>query len=577
MSDILSTITTRTRRGAATPQNQPRTRDQIPNAAGGFAYKAGDEMRLHRFLTIGTDGGTYYTSAQDLTKDNAEVVFRMAKDKGLYTVGQIVEISEAGRAPKNKQAIFALAICAAVGDEATKVASYAALPKVVRTGTHLFEFINYSMQFRGWGMGLRKAVGRWFTEKDVDRLAYQVLKYRQREGITHFDVLRQSHATAHVPTSAEHAALFNWICSQASAKNEKSPRHGLGTLIDRDGRQLDAELPALIGVFEELQWADTPLKRVVELINSGVGVSWEMIPDRFINEPKVWEALIAQGLPQTALMRQLTRLSRIGLDDGSLGRTIAAQLQDPERLKKARVHPINVLVALRTYTSGRNEHGTTWIPSRVFSDALDAAFYAAFGAFEPAGKRTLLALDVSGSMSSRAAGLPISCREASGALAMVIAATEPHTEVLGFTSGGSGAYSFPGRQRSAWGYGGGGGISKLDISPRRRLDDNLRAISNLPFGGTDCALPMVWAKNAKEQFDTFQVYTDNETWAGNIHVDEALEQYRQSSGIDARLEIVAMTANGTSLCNPEDARQLDVSGFDSTVPQLLNDHSGGRL
>lgn len=574
MSDILSTLGTRNRGTKATPQSAPRTREQVSNAAGGYVYQAGDELRLHRFLTLGTDGGTYYTSAKELTKDNAEVLFRMVATKGLYTVTQIAEISKAGRAPKNKQAIFALAVAAAKGDEATRIAAYAALPEVVRTGTHLFEFINYSMQFRGWGMGLRKAIGRWFNDRDIDKLAYQVLKYRQREGVTQFDVLRQAHVPA---LDAEHAALYNWICTRATAKNEKSPRFGKDVIVDREGRQIEAELPALVGAFEELQNDLTSLDRVKILIHRHSGISWEMIPDRFINETRVWEALLEQGVPQTALMRQLTRLTRIGLvGDSSFGKLIADQLTDPERLKKARVHPINVLVALRTYTAGRNEHGTTWTPDRRISDALDAAFYAAFDAVEPAGKRTLLALDVSGSMGSQVSGLPLSCREATGALAMVIAATEPHTEIVGFTSL-SGAYSFPGRARSAWGYGGGGGISKLDISPRRRLDDNLRVISNLPFGGTDCALPMVWAKNAKESFDTFQVYTDGETWAGNIHVDEALEQYRQSSGIDARLEIVAMTANGTSLCNPQDARQLDVSGFDSTVPQLLADHSGGRL
>lgn len=575
MSDILSTIRTRSPKGATTPQSVPRTRDQVKNAAGGYAYKAGDEMRLHRFLTLGTDGGTYYTKAQDLTRDNAEVLFRMVHNRGLYTVAQIAEISEAGRAPKNKQAIFALAVAAAEGDEATKIAAYAALPRVVRTGTHLFEFLNYSAQFRGWGMGLRKAVARWF-DRDVDRLAYQVLKYRQREGVTPFDVLRQAHVPA---LTGEHAALYNWICTKASAKNEHSPRFSQGTLVDRNGEIIHAELPALVGAFEELQETDS-LARVEALIRAHSAISWEMIPDRFINERQVWSALLDNNMPTGALLRQLPRLTRIGVVGDSLhSRQITAQLTDTEILKKARIHPINVLVAMRTYASGASAMGSsTWTPDRKITDALDAAFYAAFGAVEPAGVRTLEALDVSGSMNiTNCSGLPITPREASGALAMVAAATEPDVEIVGFTSS-AGSYSFPGGGRNQFGYGySRGGISKLNISPRRRLDDNLKAISNLPFGGTDCALPMVWAKNAKERFGAFRVYTDGETWAGNIHVDEALEQYRQATGIDAKLEIIAMTATGTSLCNPQDPSQLDVSGFDSTVPALIADHAGGRL
>lgn len=570
MSDILSTI--RTRSKGPVPQSVPRTRDQVKNAAGGYAYKAGDELRLHRFLTLGTDGSTYYTSARDLTRENAEVLFRMVRNKGLYTVEEIAKISEAGRAPKNKQAIFALAVAAAEGDKDTKTAAYAALPRVVRTGTHLFEFLNYSAQFRGWGMGMRKAVARWYGERDVDRLAYQVLKYRQREGVTHWDVLRQSHLTAYVDTTLEQAALYNWICNRATEKNENSPRYGKDALTDRDGRGIEASLPALVGAFEELQETDS-LARVESLIREHSGISWEMIPDRWINERQVWSALLDNGMPTGALLRQLPRLTRVGVTGDSLhSRQITAQLTDPEILKKARIHPINVLVAMRTYASGRSERGSSvWTPDRKITDALDAAFYAAFGAVEAANKRTLLALDVSGSMGSPVSGLPLSCREASGALSMVQAATEPHVEIVGFTSGG---YQMPGARRSPWFS---GGIQKLDISPRRRLDDNIRAISGLPFGGTDCALPMVWAKNSKESFDTFVIFTDNETWAGNIHVDQALEQYRQAMGIDARLQIVSMTATGTSLCNSEDPGQLDVSGFDSTVPQLLADHSGGRL
>ncbi len=72
------------------------------------------------------------------------------------------------------------------------------------------------------------------------------------------------------------------------------------------------------------------------------------------------------------------------------------------------MHPIAVLAALRTYAAGRGARGRSeWSPVREVVDALDAAFYAAFGNVEPAGKRLLLALDVSGSMAAASvAGVP---------------------------------------------------------------------------------------------------------------------------------------------------------------------------
>jgi len=306
----------------------------------------------------------------------------------------------------------------------------------------------------------------------------------------------------------------------------------------------------------------------VQLILENRSLSWEMLPDAALSSPAVWGALIAQGMPQTALMRQLPRLTRLGVltQLSPVTAVVAAQLADREHLVAARVHPVNILVALRTYASGVSVRGsTTWTPVPAITDALDAAFYAAYAAVVPAGKRTMLALDVSGSMTSPAAGLPVSCREASAALALVTAATEPATLITGFTSGSS-RWS---RYDAA--------ISPLGISPRQRLDDAIRAVSGLPFGGTDCALPMLWAAQNDVAIDTFQVYTDNETWAGGIHPHQALEAYRQKTGIPARLAVVAMTPTEFSIADPDDPGSLDVSGLDSAVPGLLADFSRGDI
>ena len=67
-------------------------------------------------------------------------------------------------------------------------------PQFVRTGTHLFEFVDYVTMYRKWGRGLRTLIASWYTTKDADALAYQVVKYRQRGGWTHRDLLRKAHA-----------------------------------------------------------------------------------------------------------------------------------------------------------------------------------------------------------------------------------------------------------------------------------------------------------------------------------------------------------------------------------------------
>ena len=135
--------------------------DQVPNSAGGFAWAVDDWTRLHRFLVLGSEGGSYYAGEWTLTRENAEAVERCLAADGPRTVREIVRVSEEGRAPKNDPPIFALAMVAGHADEATRRSALDALPQVCRTGTHLFQFATFVEGFRGWGRSLRRAVGRW--------------------------------------------------------------------------------------------------------------------------------------------------------------------------------------------------------------------------------------------------------------------------------------------------------------------------------------------------------------------------------------------------------------------------------
>ena len=160
-------------------------------------------------------------------------------------------------------------------------------------------------------------------------------------------------------------------------------------------------------------------------------------------------------------------------------------------------------------------------------------------------------------------GTPLTARDASAALSLVTLATESESMVLGFTTNSL----TKGFLRDV--------VTPLDISPRQRLDDVLDYIDGLPFGGTDCSLPMLYALENSLEVDTFVIYTDNETWAGKMHPHQALQRYRKESGIDAKLVVAGMTATKFSIANPDDAGMLDVVGFDAAVPNLISEFSRG--
>ena len=191
-------------------------------------------------------------------------------------------------------------------------------------------------------------------------------------------------------------------------------------------------------------------------------------------------------------------------------------------------------------------------------DTLDAAFERSFRNAPQTGSRLYLAIDVSGSMSWGAvAGVEgLTPRMAAAAMAMAVARREPNNVIRGFAGGNS--------RRT-----GGTGMAPLDITARDSLSDAMHKCQELDWGRTDCALPMLDARDRKLPVDCFVILTDSETWYGRVHPMEALRQYRQEMGIPAKLVVVGMVSNGFSIADPEDAGAMDVVGFDSAVPQLI--------
>lgn len=546
MQNLSKHFATRLRRLVTPQAEQIPGSAQIPNSAGGFTWAVDKWARLDRFLVLGTEGGTYYITERTLTQENARGVVECIAENGPRVVSRVVEISHSGRAPKNDPALFVLAMSAGLGDDVTRALALTALPAVARTGTHLFHWLEYITAFRGWGRGVRNAVARWYTRQAPSDLAYQLLKYQTRDGWAHRDALRLAHPKA--PTMT-HELLFRFAVK------------GWDGVIELKGGS-DLEFMERIEAVQALRtMAPNDAARVIRIYR----LTREMVPTQLLRHAVVWEALLDR-MPLTALVRNLGVMSKVGLlvPGSDAARMVVARLNERSAIRKARVHPLSLLVALKTYAAGHGERGTgVWIPVSQVVDVLDGAFYLAFENATSTGKRIMLALDVSGSMVTPVHGMPfLSCRAASAAMALVTAAREPNHRFVAFTNG-----SYP-SLHSASGFN--SGLTPLAISPRQRLDDVVKMTEGLPFGGTDCALPMVEALKHRWEVDVFVIYTDSETWAGSIHPAQALREYREQMGIPAKLVVVGMTSNGFSIADPNDSGMLDVVGFDTATPEVIS-------
>jgi 60 kDa SS-A/Ro ribonucleoprotein len=547
-----------------TPQSLPIPgRDMVENNAGGFVFKLDEWKQLERFLILGTEGGTFYVSEKKLTADNANKVLLLLKKDGVKVVEKTVDMLKSGRAPKPDTAIFVLALAASMGDDATRKAALAAVPTALKTGTHLLKFVDAVNAQRGWGRGLKKAIQLWFKGRKNETLALQLVKYKQREGWSMKDVLRLAKP---VPETEVQGKLFGWTAKKEKAEWAKASVAPGDKALDFVWATEQAAKFKLLP--EKTDWKEAKsilieanqatVNKLVDLIIT-YRLPREALPTEALNRVEVWDALL-QDMPMTAMIRNLGTMSKIGLLKplSDAEKLVFQRLTDAERLKGAKVHPIQVLSALRTYASGRGvRSAATWNVSNKIVEALDEAFELSFGAVEPAGTRHLLGLDVSSSMTwGEIAGVPgLSPSAATAALAVVAARTEPWTAIMGFDHG----------------------IRDLGVTAKDSIVDATQKVSNINGGGTDASLPMTWALENKIKVDTFVVLTDNETWAGKIQPVQALEKYRQATGIGAKLIVVGMTSSGFTIADPNDAGMLDVVGFDGATPALMAKFAKGEI
>lgn len=517
------------------PQLEPFDSQQVKNNAGGFVWQLDCWDRLDRFLVLGSSSNTYYQTAQKLTRENAACVAECYAEDAARTVTRIAEISDEGRAPRNDAAIFALALGATNEKLEVRQEALSALPAVCRTSTHLFQFVDVCRALgRGWGRAFKRAIAGWYDARNPASVAFQVIKYRARENYTHKRLLE---------TARPYAELNQDVYKWAKGKAHNA-----------------ANLPEIIAAHEKAMGLKDDPKAVAKLVTE-YRLPWEAVPTEVTKDPDVWRAMLPH-LGLTALIRNLGALTSYGVLKPLEPEVpqVVELLSNEAALKKARVHPFQLLLALTAYRGGASisarrygKKGLEWTPVPQVTTALEKAFYASFKYVQPTGKRILIGLDVSGSMSSAFMDSHLRVCEAAAALAMTTMRTEQNWYIHGFTDR----------------------FTELPLEAGMTLDRVLKHTENVNFGGTDCALPMLYALKHGLKVDVFQVITDNETWAGSEHPVAALKRYRQATGIPAKLIVVGMTSTGFSIADPNDPGMLDVVGFDAAAPAVMSEFMRG--
>ena len=525
---------------------------QTGNHVGGFVFPVDDLVRLTRLLCLGTESGSYHIGDEAMNIDNAQCVKRLiASGRGEEVVRMVLGYSEAGRTAKQNALMLVMAMCARqTVDPAAKKLCYDNLYRVCRIPTQLFMFIDYcekvsgateehSHAATGWGRAHRRAICSWYqrfgeTAETARELAMLVTKYKSWKGWSHYDVLRLAHPKPN-PGDSGVAAIMKYIVKRFSATKE------------------DLRNTGLLDFFQAVEEVNTQMDEVTvaDRIRTHNLVR-EHVNTKLLKSVVVWQALL-EKMPMTAMIRNLGKMTSLGMLDSGNERIITERLDNLDMLQKARIHPFSLLIALISYKTGKSKRGIKWIPNDAVLKALDSAFYLTFEMVPSTEKRYLLAVNISESMyNDNVNGCGnISPATAAAALSLVTARTQRQCEIIAFTDD----------------------VVPVTIAADMKLTDVETAIKSARprTGLVDCSIPMQYAIKYKKEFDTIIVYTSNDNNAGYIHAMEQLNVYRTTSGIHVKLIVCAMSSAGFSIGDCDDAAVLLVPGFDTDAPTVMND------
>jgi 60 kDa SS-A/Ro ribonucleoprotein len=459
---------------------------QTKNSCNKVVYKLNDIDRLRRFVFLGSENNTMYANKTSLTTENLVCLENLLKDEKYDDILNVI-IEFKDRSFKKDYILYVLARCCSVKvDEKTlskdfKAYSFKLTNDICTIPTHLFLFIELYEQINktmynttGWNSYMKRMISHWYNSKSEKDLMYHITKYQNRNNWTHRDVLRLSHIKN---SDINYNNIYRYI-----AQGQEIVTKVL-TLYFQEHQE--HPLVYLLA-FEKLKTTES-LEDVLLWIKKYNFVR-EHIPTRWLNEKSVWEALLC-NMPMTAMLRNLNKMTSLDLFDSTCNLQLVINKLTKDTILKSKVHPLQILITIKMYAQGRGDRGSlNWTPNQKIIGALNDAFYFAFDNVVPTNKRYLLALDVSGSMSSATVcGINcLSAAEVSCAMAMVYDHIEPNVKMMAFSD------------------------TFVPISSRR-LDDNLASTRSINFGRTDCSLPMTWALSEQKEYDCIIIFTDSET------------------------------------------------------------------
>ena len=580
-----------------------------------FVYPVTLKQLILRLLILGSRKNNYNTQLKNIAKEDRDFIKQEIQNgKGCEILEIVREVYAESRAPKQEATMLMMALLCRAADDDLRVKSLALL-KEFRTISHLYSWKNCHASIpnpltgqpsKGFGRAVKRAINEWaLAYKDKPKeLAYQITKYMTREGWSFKNILQ----CTHLRTKTGDDRLL--APAPAQAKQTPAPkqtRKGQGQANDVPPAEIDLVLRYAVNGFaamEELakksgladiengvyvylkavhdakHFSETEENKVqlIELIHKH-RLAREQVPTWALADTDALLALLVNKkktqvtMPLTALLRNLGSMTshQVLADEEEL-QLVQAHLLNPITIEKSRVHPVTVLMAWFTYRNGCGLRGqTSWTPHPSLVKTLEEMFYRSFKNVEPTDTSICFLIDGSGSMTAPSLCEGVSNAEAAALLAMIFARSETKKEVVPNHA----FYIFTASK--IVNYRTTTGLTDVSdaIHAEATLDQVLQAVQRSDWGMTDISSGILEALKYKRKYGAFVVITDNDVNSG-IKPSEAMKQYRAGMKLpNTKLAVIATQGTNLTIADPADPLMLDMVGFDSHGPKILQDFIRG--
>jgi len=441
------------------------------------SYAAPLEVDVVNLIMTGTTANTFYVKGEKLAEEMIDAFTRMAQKDPVFLAKTIVYGREVGF--RKEPPFVALAVLSKYSPELFKKIVH----RVLQTPSDWRFFVDICRSRK-----IRKGVGRMIKREMITALknmpAYQAVKYRSAV----IDMVRIAR-----PREDVNPAVIKYAM---------------------EGRLEGDPLFEAIAELRRMVREGASDEKIAELIEE------RRIPFEFVvGNAKVTPAVAAALLrfaPWTNLLLNIVNYAEWGAfdHDPSLVDAVARRLEDPGAIRKAKVLPTRLYVALR-------EAENSWsVPERV-KRALERALELSVENIPALPGKVAVAADVSDSMNTRLLSdkSNVTAAEVAGLFASLLLWKQRGDVIL-----------LPFRDEV---------VPEIAAKARtaERLVDAVKAF--YPSGGTSLSAPVRYLIESREGVDYFIGITDNEEWVGEPFV-RAWAEYKVSVSPGAKAVLITL-------------------------------------